>query len=643
MEFKVGTVVMRETERLRVSSIRPEVSQIVLEGSRGEQFVRSVDEFNTDVAGGKLKPLFANQAARLGQLPSRQLTENERRHLDRRIELLQVLDRLEPDTRWSERMQVLREYCEAGKLNVPSQKTLNRWVALRHSGLGPEILAPRLSARGRKIPTFDDDPFEEIIMDEIIQCYCKTEKYGRTQITDFVNNKCRDFAEKSGIEFRGISRRSVSRRIQKLAYYLIKPGKVDSATFNQDMRVALKAIFTERPYERVEIDAAKLPVFCVDANGIVIGRPWLYAAIDCASSTPIIIVLSIQPPSQEFVLRALEFAFTPKGLAFSEKYGLRNQWPAPAAIERVVLDNAVEHHGGAVLSALRFLGITVDYPQAAKPQHKPFIERFFKTLNDSLLYALPGSVKNRVQPDSTPTEKAIAEARLTVEEVEQQIMKWAADVYMQQPLYRLEERFGPRTSPARALTMLKQQHVVLPPPDPERFRAACLRYNSQLMTLSREGVCCDGEKFQSPALGALYRELGPKQKVEVRYNPLDCTEVSVVHPRDPQQVIQAFNRRPGMPRISFDDARAARRRNYRSDAEMSGEQYHQDHIEQLRAFQNQSKSRRMQDRNRAARGQARAAAARELDQAAIAPNTTSPVTAPATTIAAPRRKKGSAQ
>ncbi|MCV0289140.1 hypothetical protein KUC45_15890 [Pseudomonas aeruginosa] len=76
MEFKVGTVVMRETERLRVSSIRPEVSQIVLEGSRGEQFVRSVDEFNTDVAGGKLKPLFANQAARLGQLPSRQLTEN---------------------------------------------------------------------------------------------------------------------------------------------------------------------------------------------------------------------------------------------------------------------------------------------------------------------------------------------------------------------------------------------------------------------------------------------------------------------------------------------------------------------------------------------------------------------------------------
>ncbi|HCF3113792.1 TPA: hypothetical protein NIC08_006374, partial [Pseudomonas aeruginosa] len=136
MEFKVGTVVMRETERLRVSSIRPEVSQIVLEGSRGEQFVRSVDEFNTDVAGGKLKPLFANQAARLGQLPSRQLTENERRHLDRRIELLQVLDRLEPDARWSERMQVLREYCEAGKLNVPSQKTLNRWVALRHSGLG---------------------------------------------------------------------------------------------------------------------------------------------------------------------------------------------------------------------------------------------------------------------------------------------------------------------------------------------------------------------------------------------------------------------------------------------------------------------------------------------------------------------------
>lgn len=643
MEFKVGTLVMRETERLRVSAIRPEVSQIVLEGTRGEQFVVPIDEFNTQVADGQLKPLFANQAPEIIQLPARELTESERRHLDWRIELLQVLDGVESLTTWTERMRVLGEYCKASNRRLPSQKTLTRWKKLRRSGLGPETLAPRLSTRGRKIPALHEDPFEEVIMDEIINFYCGTDKLGSELITKFVNNRCRTFSEKTGIPFRGISRRSIVRRIDKLAYSLMKPGRVDNATFDQDMRVALTEIFTERAYERVEMDAAKLPIFCVGANGGKIGRPWLYAALDGASSSTIIILLSIQSPNQEFVLRALEFAFTPKGPAFSEKYGLRNLWPAPAAMERVVLDNAVEHHGGAVLSALRFLGTTVDYPQAGKPQHKPFIERFFGELNESLIYALPGSFRKRVPQDPTLVKKAMAEARLTVEELEREIIKWAADVYMQTPLHRLEERFGPGTSPAQALAALKRQHVVLPPPDPERFRAACLRYNSALMTLSREGVRCDGEKFQSRALGALFRELGPSQKVEVRYNPLDCTVVSVVHPRDPQRIIEAFNRRKGMPRISFDAARAARRRHYRSDAELSGEQYHKDHVEQLRAHLNPSPSSRLLDFNRAAQALDREAAMREMGNAVVVPDVEPPVATPTTSSAAPSRKKGGVQ
>lgn len=643
MEFKVGTLVMRETERWRVSAIRPEVSQIVLEGIRGEQFFLPIDEFNTQVAGGQLKPLFANQAPESIQLPARQLTQSERQHLDWRIELLQVLDGVESLTTWTERMQVLGEYCKASNRRLPSQKTLTRWKKLRRSGSGPEALAPRLSTRGRKIPALHDDPFEEVIMDEIINYYCGSDKLRPKLITKFVNDQCRTFSEQKGIPFRGISRHSIMRRIDKLAYHLIQSGRVDSATFDQDMRVALKEIFTERPYERVEMDAARLPIFCVGENGGNIGRPWLYAALDCASSSTIIIVLSIQSPSQEFVLRALKFAFTPKGLEFSEKYGLRNPWPAPAAMERVVLDNAVEHHGGAVLSALRYLGTTVDYPQAGKPQHKPFIERFFGDLNESLIYALPGSFRKRVPQDPALIEKAMAEARLTVEELEREIMKWAADVYMQTPLHRLEERFGPRTSPAQALAALKRQYVALPPPDPERFSAACLRYNSELMTLSREGVRCDGEKFQSRALGALFRELGPHQKVEVRYNPLDCTVVSVVHPHDPQRIIEAFNRRKGMPRISFDAARAARRRHYRSDAELSGEQYHKDHVAQLRAHQNPSPSSRLLDLNRSAQALEREAAMREQDKAVAVPDVEPPVATPATSSAAPRRKKGGAQ
>jgi hypothetical protein len=37
---------------------------------------------------------------------------------------------------------------------------------------------------------------------------------------------------------------------------------------------------------------------------VLIGRPWVYAALECASSSTIIILVSIQKPSQDFVLRA---------------------------------------------------------------------------------------------------------------------------------------------------------------------------------------------------------------------------------------------------------------------------------------------------------------------------------------------------
>lgn len=637
--FKAGALIMRGSERLRVSCIRPEVAQIVLEGARGEQFILSNDDFNNGVAGGEYIPAYSGNVAEIINVPKRHLNSSEFAQLNWRIELLKVFeDEREQGTSCAESSTKLREYCAKQGVRMPTLRTLQRWVKRRNESQSKEELAPLFSRRGRKIKVFEEDEYEEIIMDEIIKRYCGSDKFNLGKVTSFANNRCRRHAEEKGVPFRGISRRSINRRIKSLSYRLIAPGQVDKETFNQEMRSAIKRLVVDRPYERVEMDANFLKIFCADENGVLIGRPVLYAALDSATSAPIIISLSIQKPSQDFVLKALHFAFTPKGEAFTKKYGLRNDWLAPAGIERVVLDNAVEHHGGLILNTIRYLGITIDYPQAGKPQRKPYIERFFGTLESQLISACPGSAISQSEIETDPTGKAMKQCLMTLEQLETKIIKWVADVYMQRPLERLEDRYGKGCSPAMAMELLKKKYCVMPPPDPQLFRDSCMRYSSKKTTLTREGVRCSGEGFHSQALSALYQELGLSQKVEVRYNPLDCSSVSVVNPRDQQQLIEAFNKRVGMPRMTFADAQAVRRRLGRSDAEVSGEQYHKDYVEQLNELDELSKSKKVSDRNRAKRKQDQWAQGR-VDAAVLGPPESHQTVHTETLTAAPRRKK----
>ncbi|WP_134674703.1 Mu transposase C-terminal domain-containing protein [Pseudomonas viridiflava] len=435
----------------------------------------------------------------------------------------------------------------------------------------------------------------------------------------------------------------MTRRVRALEQTLLAPGRVSKATYHQEMRAAVRKFEVERPYDRVEVDATPLDVFCCDEKGVVIGRPTCYAGIDAATGAIVTIKCSIQKPSQDFVLSAVEFCFTPKGPAFSEKYQLDHAWLAPASIVTMVLDNAQEHHGGVVLNALRYLNTTIDYPMAGKPQAKPYIERFFGTLKTGLINTLPGSTKSQSPMERDPIGRAVKERLYTVPALEALIIKWVSDVYMRTPLRRLSERFEPGCSPSRAMELLKQRHIVIPPPDPEQFRNACMRYSSREMTLSREGVCLETMTFNSDELSKLYQARGPKTKVRVRFYPLDCRSIYIADPADDTRLIEAYNREPAMPMISFEDARLIRRNNGKSDAVMSGEDYQIAHMKILQGIRARAANGRMKDRNLEARSNELEQRREEAQRGAPPTPTVEPAlfseVLPQQLSAAPRRKK----
>jgi putative transposase len=606
--FAIDSIVIERDQVLRVASIRPEISQIVLEGSLGEEFVVSVDEMQQRFAQGRYRRSYGPVMTAVDPMPVRNLTQTERNALDRRLELLAYVDEARRNGEsWADAVAYLRTHCTRLELPLPSARTLQRWCKSSSLSTSPDQIAPRYSARGnkRRLRTLDDLDFEETVTDEILRSYFHTDRFNVSQITKLVNHRCRERAAQRNAEFRGFSRRSVCRRIRAMEQTLIACGRVSKSTRDQEMRAAVRKLFVERPYERVEVDATPLDIFCCDATGEPIGRATCYAGIDAATGAIVMLKCGIAKPSQDFVLSALEFCFSPKGEAFADKYQLRHHWLAPAAIETMVLDNAQEHHGALVLNALRYLNTTIDYPMAGKPQSKPFIERFFGTLKTGLINTLQGATRSQSEFEKDSIGRAMKQRLYTVEQLEALVIRWTADVYMQTPLQRLEHSYGPGCSPAKAMALLKKRFIVLPPPHPDEFRAACLRYHAQEKSLGREGVCHQTMTFNSPELSQLYARRGVKTKVRVRFNPLDCRSISIVDPDDSGVLIEAFNRLPGMPCISFEEARKIRSANRKSDAQLSGEDYQIAHVQMLQEARDRAVGGRMKERNQAARNQER--------------------------------------
>lgn len=645
-QLAVDSIVLERDQVRRVTSIRPEISQIVLQGALGEEFVMSIDDFQQRFAQGQYRRSYGPAASAVQLMPVRNLTQTERSALDLRLELLEYVDQARRDgLSWTSTIERLHARCAELNLALPSTRTIQRWR--KSSGVigSTDQLAPRYSARGnkRRMQTLDDLDFEEMVTDEIMRSYFHTDKFNASQITMLVNDRCRTRATERNVPFRGISRRSVCRRIRALEHTLIATGRVSKTTHDQEMRVAIRKLLVERPYERVEVDATPLDIFCCDENGEPIGRATCYAGIDAATAAVIMVKVCIEKPSQDFVLSALEFCFSPKGEAFSQRYGLQHPWLVPAAIETIVVDNAQEHHGGLVLNALRYLNTAIDYPMAGKPQAKPFIERFHGTLKVGLINTLPGSTKSQSKFERDPIGRAMKERLYTVPQLEALIIRWVADVYMQRPLQRLAHRFGAGCSPARAMALLKKSHVVIPPPDPEEFRNACLHYHHRELTLGREGVSLEGMKYNSHELAALYQRQGQGTKVKVRSYPLDCRSVYVVDPNDPSVLIEAFNHKPGMPMIGFEEARKIRRGLRKSDAQLSGEDYHIKHVQILREGRAQAVGGSMKQRNRAARDQERERkrleAQRQEPSRPVVETITEVSSSTAALSAAPRRRK----
>jgi putative transposase len=595
--LKVDSLVRSGDSLMRVTAVKPQHTQVILEGASGETLIYQFDDFNNKVARGELCPIFEESTAN-AQLPVRSLTQHERQVLDSRLNMVNEVKKLQAQgCSWKEINDHLLTIFGS---NTPSVRTIQRWLERANLSVGVEALAPYFSNRGR-LPTCLNIDLSNLIIDELEKWYISTDRFKAGQITLAINVRLRAKCEELGVKFTGVSRRTITRYIANFAVSDLARGRLDPRTLRHALRGAFSYLSVERPYQRVELDATPLDIFAVDSLRKVIGRPTLYLVVDCATRCVIGIHLTIQPESQIGLLRTLISMFEPKDKAYMERYNLERSLPAPSMFNFMVVDNSAAHHGDAMRRAVVYLGALVEFTEARVPQQKPFVERKFGTLKTGLIEMLRGATKSQEPLEDEALGRAMREACYTLEELEGLIIRWVAEVYMDKPIESLTQRFGHPCSPRRAMKLLAEKYPLLPPPTPQAFEKACLNFSSDSVRLTQDGVKFGGFQFNSDVLYELFMASPVKSRVEVRSHPLDVSKVYVVDPRDQKSLVVADNKLTGLPAMSFETAKSIRQSHYKSDAELSAEDYAQSYVKLMDDVYQSNKSKKLSIKRSAVR------------------------------------------
>jgi putative transposase len=181
-----------------------------------------------------------------------------------------------------------------------------------------------------------------------------------------------------------------------------------------------------------------------------------------------------------------------------------------------------------------------------RPSEGGIVERPFKTLNDQLFSTLPGYTGSNVQERPEDAEK---DAKLTLRELEQLIVRYIVDRYNQS----IDARMGDQTRFGRWEAGLPS----VPVPIEERDLDICL------MKQSRRRVQKGGHlQFQNLMYRGEYLGGYDGETVNLRFNPRDITTVLVYRQENSQEVFLTRAHAQGLEteQLSLDEAEAASRR-----------------------------------------------------------------------------------
>jgi putative transposase len=289
-------------------------------------------------------------------------------------------------------------------------------------------------------------------------------------------------------------------------------------------------------------DHTRLDIMLVDRHGVVIGRPWLTTVIDSYSRALMGINVGFDAPSSQVVALALRHAILPK--VYGVEYGLHTEWITYGKPDYLFTDGGKDFRSNHLAEIGTQLGFV--HKLRDRPSEGGIVERFFRTLNESVLREYPGYTGSNVQQRPKDAEK---DARLTLRELEKIIVSFIVDRHNQS----LDARMGDQTHNQRWEAGL----IGNPPVMSDRELDICLMKTIR-RTVQRGGHIT----FENVTYRGEYLAGYAGQTVNIRYDPRDITTIWIYRQdRGKEEFItRAHAQGLETEQLSWDEAKASAKR-----------------------------------------------------------------------------------
>ncbi|QDP26160.1 DDE-type integrase/transposase/recombinase [Bradyrhizobium cosmicum] len=247
---------------------------------------------------------------------------------------------------------------------------------------------------------------------------------------------------------------TIARYQKKLNNYLLVELREGIYEADRQHQPKGKVLIPDFPHSRWEVDHSLLPIRVAfefkDENGetkrIIVGKVWITVIIDAATRFVLAAVLGIDGPNSLRTMKALKMAMSPKFELFAE-LGIENACDVSMIPVMLVMDNGKDFHSKDVSALLSDLLITQQFAGVYRGDHKPFVERFFRTLKAYLRKIRGAEAKDAASKKGPKTKESNPAKPLTLKELEHFIWHFIMDVYHIRPHAGLR-----RQTPLMAMT-----------------------------------------------------------------------------------------------------------------------------------------------------------------------------------------------
>jgi len=288
--------------------------------------------------------------------------------------------------------------------------------------------------------------------------------------------------------------------------------------------------FGKHPLDVIEFDHTELDVFLLDRERkISIGSPWLTIGFDINSRMIFGYYLSLDEPSYLSLAMTFRSGILPKDKLVKE-FEAENTWAISGIPKRVTGDNAKEFVGNAFEDFCLSNNIIMDFNPVKRPDRKPFVERFFRTLNESINKEGIGGyrlkLEERKKTGYDPEKKAV----MTFNEFEKWLVQWIVDTYHTRPHSGIEKTDGIKKTPLEkyeeGIIQSNGRTVGLPqiPSNIDQLYFDVLPF--YMRQLHRYGIKTFAIEYHSLEVARLFNyQQDPKKEYIIRYDPRDIREI----------------------------------------------------------------------------------------------------------------------